>query len=196
MKFGLVLIDIQNDYFANGKFELEGSLEASRNAGKLLSWFRQNHLPIFHLQHLSIRQGATFFFPNTAGIEFHAFVQPLADEVVIQKHHPNCFRDSSLHTWLQQQNVDHLVICGMMTHMAVDATVRVAYDLGFKVTVIADACATRTLTFRDIAIPGSQVHAATLATLNYLFATVQTTEEWIANHTPYHPEPLSSLVTD
>jgi nicotinamidase-related amidase len=83
----------------------------------------------------------------------------------------------------------------MMTHMAVDATVRVAYDLGFKVTVIADACATRSLTFRDITIPGAQVHAATLATLNYLFAKVQTTEEWIVNHDLCHLESLSSSAT-
>lgn len=181
MKSGLVLVDIQNDYFRGGKFELVGSLEASLNASKLLSIFRQAGLPIFHVQHISIRRGATFFFPNTPGVEFHAAVRPLADEWVIQKHHPNCFRDSILQSLLIQQQVNHLVICGMMTHMAIDATVRAAYDLGFQVTVIADACATRSLNFRDTIIPAAQVHAASLATLEYLFAQVHTTQEWATN---------------
>lgn len=192
MQSGLVLIDIQNDYFTGGKFELEGSLEASLIANKLLSLFRQEELPIFHLQHISIRQGATFFFPNTFGVEFHSAVKPLAGEVVIQKHHPNCFRDSSLQTLLRQREVEHLVVCGMMTHMALDATARAAYDLGFKVTVIADACATRSLTFRDVTISASQVHAASLATLNYLFAKVQTLDEWVADFKQLQPEELSS----
>lgn len=192
MKSGLVLIDIQNDYFSGGSFELEGSLRASLIANKLLSLFRQEELPIFHLQHISIRQGATFFFPNTFGVEFHSAVKPLVGEVVIQKHHPNCFRDSCLQTLLRQQEVEHLVVCGMMTHMAIDATVRAAYDLGFKVTVIADACATRSLTFRDVTIPASQVHAASLATLNYLFAKVQTLDEWVADFEQLQHEQLSS----
>lgn len=188
MKPGLVLIDIQNDYFTGGKFELEGSLEASLKANQLLNYFRQTGLPIFHVQHVSIRQGATFFFPNTVGVEFHAHVQPLPGEIVIQKHHPNCFRDSTLAAQLQQQGVEHLIICGMMTHMAIDATARVAYDAGLKVTVIADACATRSLTFRGTTVPASQVHAASLATLGYLFAAVQTTDEWIADAAKPQPE--------
>ncbi|HEY9644122.1 MAG TPA: cysteine hydrolase family protein [Coleofasciculaceae cyanobacterium] len=186
MKSGLVLIDIQNDYFTGGKFELEGGLEASLKASQLLSFYRQQQLPVFHLQHLSIRQGATFFFPNTPGAEFHPHVRPLEGEVVIHKHHPNCFRDSLLQTELQQQGVEHLVVCGMMTHMAIDATVRAAYDMGFQVTVIADACATRSLTFRNVTVSAFQVHSASLAALGYLFANIQTADEWIANF--LHPQ--------
>lgn len=179
MKFGLVLIDIQNDYFSGGKFELEGSHQASRQAGKLLNFFRQQKLPIFHVQHISIRSGARFFFPNTTGVQIHPNVQPLPGEAVIQKHHPNCFRDSTLKAELQAADIEDLIVCGMMTHMAIDATVRVAYDDGFKVTVIADACATCSLTFREMTVPADYVHATSLAALNYLFANVQTFDEFI-----------------
>ncbi|HEY9606477.1 MAG TPA: cysteine hydrolase family protein [Allocoleopsis sp.] len=185
MKPGLVLIDIQNDYFPGGKFELEGSIEASIKTQKLLAFFRQNQFSIFHVQHISIRQGAKFFFPNTEGVKIHSHVQPYADELVISKHHPNSFRDSLLKFHLQQANINHLVICGMMTHMAVDATVRAAYDEGFKSTVIADACATKSLAFRDMTVLAAQVHAASLATLSYLYATVQTADEFIAAYLEY-----------
>lgn len=182
MKLGLVLIDIQNDYFPGGKFELEGSIEASLQAQKILSFFRQEQLPVLHVQHISIRQGATFFFPNTEGVKIHANVQPLPGEVIIQKHHPNCFRNSHLKLELQRAGVEHLIVCGMMTHMAIDATVRAAYDDGFKSSVIADACATRTLTFRDITVPAEYAHAASLAALGYLFAKVQMVDEFMAGY--------------
>ncbi|HEY9620641.1 MAG TPA: cysteine hydrolase family protein [Crinalium sp.] len=193
MTSGLVLIDIQNDYFPSGKFELEGSIEAGIQAGKVLAFFRQHHLPIFHVQHISIRPGATFFFPNTPGIEIHASVQPLPGEVIIQKHHPNCFRASTLKSELDAAGVDHLVVCGMMTHMAIDATVRVAYDDGLQVTVIADACATRSLAFRETVVSAEYVHTASLATLNYLFAIVQTLDEFIQHTAANLSVPLSAI---
>lgn len=182
MKVGLVLIDIQNDYFPGGKFELKDSVLASLQARKLLDFCRQQQLAIFHIQHISLRSGATFFFPNTPGAEIHSNVQPYPGEVVIQKHHPNCFRASTLKSALQAAGVQHLVVCGMMTHLAIDATVRVAYDEGFQVTVIADACTTRSLTFREMQIPADHVHAASLAALNYLFAKVQTVDEFITDY--------------
>lgn len=70
MKTALVLIDIQNDYFPGGSMELEGSIEAGRRAGQLLSAFREWRLPLVHVQHLSLRPGATFFLPDTEGLKF------------------------------------------------------------------------------------------------------------------------------
>ena len=37
----------------------------------------------------------------------------------------------------------------MMTHMCIDATARAAADLGYKVSVIEDACASRDLTYKS-----------------------------------------------
>jgi nicotinamidase-related amidase len=39
-KSGLLLIDIQNDYFPGGKMELEGMERASLQARRLLDFFR------------------------------------------------------------------------------------------------------------------------------------------------------------
>ena len=76
MKQALLLIDIQNDYFPGGAMELSGSLPAGMQAGKLLRLFRDKSLPIIHIQHLSTREGATFFVPNTGGVEIHETVAP------------------------------------------------------------------------------------------------------------------------
>ncbi len=83
---------------------------------------------------------------------------------------------------MQAADVEHLVVCGMMTHLASDATVRVAYDDGFKVTVIADACATRSLTFQEMTVPADYVHTTSLAALKSLFANMQTFDEFIDSY--------------
>jgi nicotinamidase-related amidase len=165
MNTALVLIDIQKDYFPGGKMELEGPLEASAQAFRLLGFFRQQKWPTVHIQHISTRPGATFFIPATEGVEIHESVVPLPGETVIVKHFPNSFLQTTLLEHLQRESIERLVVCGMMTHMCVDATVRAAADYGYPLLVASDACATRTLSFDGTNIPANHVHRAFLAAL-------------------------------
>ena len=181
MKVALLLIDIQNDYFPEGNMIVEGSVEASLCAQKLLKHFREQSLHVVHIQHVSVRPGATFFLPGTYGTRFHANVTPLESETVIEKNYPNSFRDTLLLDHLRTHGVTHLAIAGMMTHMCVDATVRAAFDYGFVCTVARDACATRALTFDDKVVPADNVHAAFLAALHGIYAQVTTVDQVISS---------------
>jgi nicotinamidase-related amidase len=176
MKTALILIDIQNDYFPGGKMELEGPVEAAAQARGLLDFFRQQKWPTIHIQHISTRPGATFFLPDTDGAKIHPSIAPLAGETVIVKHFPNSFRETMLLEHLKGLGVERLVLCGMMTHMCVDATVRAAVDLGFPILLAADACATRALAYGETKVPAAQVHAAFLAALKS-YVQVMTTAE-------------------
>ena len=173
----LVIIDIQNDYFPGGRMELECADAAAANAARALAEFRRKGAPIVHVRHLSARPGATFFIPGTAGAEIHERVRPGADERVIEKNFPNSFRATDLDNVLKSAGVKELVVAGMMTHMCVDATVRQAADLGYKVTLLGDACATRAQSFGGESVPARQVHAAFLAALNGFYARVIPTHE-------------------
>lgn len=173
----LVIIDIQNDYFPGGAMELEGADAAGQKAGAAIQKFRKQGLPVVHVRHLSVRPGATFFVPGTRGAEIHASVEPVPGETVIEKNFPNSFRDTQLKAILDNQNIKNLVVAGMMTHMCVDASVRQAADLGFKVTLLADACATRAQGYGGETVPARQVHAAFLAALNGFYAKVVNTHE-------------------
>ena len=173
----LIIIDIQNDYFPGGKMELEGADAAAANAARALERFRREQLPIVHVRHLSVRPGSTFFIPGTAGAEIHAAVKPQAGEKVIEKNFPNSFRGTELERVLKDAGVKELVVAGMMTHMCVDASVRQAADLGYKVTLLGDACATRAQSFAGETVPARQVHAAFLAALNGFYAKVLPTHE-------------------
>jgi nicotinamidase-related amidase len=176
MTTALILIDIQKDYFPGGRMELVGSVEAAGAAARLLAAFRKASWPVYHVQHISDRSTATFFLPNTPGIEIHPSVVPLPGESLVTKHFPNSFRDTNLLELLKANGISQLLICGMMTSMCVDATVRAAFDLGFVCTVAQDACATRDLTFDGETIPACQVHGGFLAALGAVYANIRTTD--------------------
>jgi len=179
MNKALIIIDIQNNYFENGSMPLVGSIEASVNARKILDQFRMDSLPIIHVQHIAIRSaGAKLQTPNN-GAEIHENVKPALNEKVIVKHYPNSFRETELLEYLKDKNITDLVICGMMTHMCVDATVRAAKDLGFNCTVIGDACATRDLKINNEVVKAAEVHKSFLAAFSGFYATVKTTQQYL-----------------
>ena len=72
---------------------------------------------------------------------------------MIQKNHPNSFRDTPLLEHLRERQVTELVIAGMMTQMCIDTTTRAAADLGFQCFLAHDACATRALSFGGVTVP-------------------------------------------
>jgi nicotinamidase-related amidase len=169
----LVLIDLQNDYFPGGAMELVAAEDAVAQARTLLDAFRTHQLPVFHIQHIAKRPGATFFLPGTTGANIHPAVQPLANEAVITKHFPSSFRETALLDGLRAVRASKLVLAGMMTHMCVDTTVRAAADLGFECVLAEDGCATRALQFSGSQVDAQQVQLAYLAALNGAFAKVQ-----------------------
>jgi len=180
----LLIIDIQNDYFEGGKMTLVNMDETTGNAKKLLSYFRQNELPIVFIQHLATKPNASFFIPGTSGAEIHESIRPLANETAIIKNFPNSFRNTNLHEYLQTTGSTDLVICGAMSHMCIDTTTRAAADLGYSCTLISDACATRDLVFNDRKVLAADVQTAYMAALNGTFAQVISTDQFLNSPQP------------
>lgn len=180
MKNALLLIDIQNDYFPGGSCELVGPERAAERARRVLEYFRASGLPIFHVQHVSTRENASFFLPDTAGAQIHPLVFPKEGEPVLVKHAPNAFLHTALERELRAQKAEQLVICGMMSHMCIDSTVRAAADLGFSVLLVEDACTTKDLVWGDDRIPAQTVHRAIMAALSGTFARVGNAQDWLA----------------
>lgn len=178
MNTALLIIDLQNDYFSGGKMELVNINAAAEKAGKLLKMFRESGNLVVHVRHLSVRPGATFFVPGTSGSEIHDSVLPQPGEKIVEKNFPNSFRDTGLHQFLQSENVTKLVVCGAMTHMCIDTTVRAAFDLGYLTTLISDACATRDLAFDGEKVDAHNVQKAYLGAINGLFAQVMSLEQY------------------
>ncbi len=163
----LILIDIQEFYFPGGAAELVEPEKAASQAALVLDHFRNNNGMIVHVKH-----------KVNSGGEIHHIVAPTENEKIITKTEVSCFNGTGLDEFLRSQNINNLVLVGMQTHMCLEGGTRAAYDLGYKCTVIYDACATRNLKFGETVIKAAEVHASTLATLKS-YAKVINTEEYL-----------------
>jgi nicotinamidase-related amidase len=175
MTRALLLIDVQQDYFPGGALPLDGPDAAAATAARLLAAFREAGDPVFHVRHAGEAAGG-FLVKDTPGAEFHPSVVPTEDEEVVVKASPNAFLDTDLDARLRHDEVRELVVGGMMTSMCVDATVRTASDLGYDVTVVADACACPALEHAGRKVPAADVQTAFLAALGSAYATVVTAD--------------------
>lgn len=181
MDTALLLIDIQNDYFPGGAWELSRADEAAEQARLTLERFRERHRPVFHVRHINTRPDAAFFLPDTPGSEIHGRVRPAEGETVIIKHTPDAFFQTALPEALSKAGIRKLVVCGMMSHMCIDTSVRAARTYGYETTLLHDACATRDLQWNGTPIPAATVHTAFMAALHGAFANVRTTEEFLSS---------------
>jgi nicotinamidase-related amidase len=113
-----------------------------QKAKNVLSYFRKEEMPVIHVQHIALQEGATFFYPIQKVLK-HKSMTPLKTEKVITKNFPNSFRDTELLDYLKENNISKLVICGMMTDVCVVHNTS-SYGYGFENTIITDAVTTKT----------------------------------------------------
>ncbi len=176
MNTALLIIDIQKEYFPGGRRELVEPLQAAQKAYQLLQCFREHGGHHVHIQHVASRPDAASFIPGDRLTDIHDSAAHFEGEPIIQKHYPNSFRETGLLELLRGWDIQRVVVCGMMSHMCVDATARAAADLGFQLMVAEDACATLDLKFNDTLIPADHVHKAFMAALKH-YGQVLTAEQ-------------------
>ncbi len=163
----LLIIDIQDFYFPGGRVPLVEPEKAAQNAARLLEHFRKEELTVIHVRHNSEPGGM-----------IHKIVEPLPGEMIFSKDAVNSFVNTDLLDSLRSNRIDTLVICGMQTHMCVEAATRAASDYGFKCILVHDACTTRDLKYGDRLIKAEDVHYSTLVTLKN-YATVVSASEYL-----------------
>jgi nicotinamidase-related amidase len=106
-----------------------------------------------------------------AGSDDVAFaLEPHADEEIVHKVGVSAFQGTRLDALLRNAGVEHVVVGGAFTHMVVESTVRQGFDLGYRMTVVEDACCA----------PAAGPHNAALAGGIPNFAVVVSSAEAIA----------------
>ena len=181
-KQALIVVDIQNDYFPQGKWPLAGADAAADNAARLIAAFREAGDSVVHIRHEFTSEDAPFFTPGSEGAKLHPKVLNRNDEPVVLKHFVNSFRETELQSILDEQGIKELVVVGSMSHMCVDGITRAAADMGYGVTVIHDACASRDLEFNGLTVPAAHVHAAFMSALGFAYASVVSTDEFLRSN--------------
>ena len=173
----LILVDIQKAF---DNIEYWGGQRnnpaAEIRAGELLKIWRENNLPIFHIQHCSANP-TSLLHESNAGNAFNDLVTPIEGESIIKKKVNSAFIGTDLQTQLDTAKITTLVIVGLTTDHCISTTARMAGNLGYQTFLVADA----TATFNKKGIDGKKysselIHETALASLNEEFATIVTTD--------------------
>lgn len=122
--------------------------QAPQAAGRILAAFRAEGLPVVHVHHNS-SDPADGFHPANPLSAAMPEVAPLAEEPVVIKTGSSGFIGTGLEAALRAKGINALVIVGGEANMCVESTARMAGNLGFKTTVVADALVNFQRTLRD-----------------------------------------------
>ncbi|MCY3831977.1 MAG: cysteine hydrolase family protein [Chloroflexi bacterium] len=148
-----------------------------RNMARLLAQWRARSRPIFHIQHMSTEPNSPLR-PELLGNAIKSEVAPIGDEPVIQKRVNSAFIGTDLRERLRAADITSLVIVGLTTDHCVSSTARMAADLGFRATVVADATAAHERRSYDGALHAAEtVHELALANLHQEFAAILTADQ-------------------
>ncbi|WP_083700113.1 cysteine hydrolase family protein [Shewanella sp. UCD-KL12] len=178
----LVLVDLQNDYFPGGRFELENPVTSTQKAKELLTHFRAKQLPVIHIQHIFEDENAPFFAVNTTGIEIENSVAPIEGEPVIVKHQIDSFINTALEQTLVELGIDKLVIVGAMAQACVQTICRSAVNKGYQCEVIEDGVAAPALEYAAHSFSGAELIAANMLSLTFGGAAVTNSQTWFAQN--------------
>jgi len=184
----LLIIDVQKAIDDPSWGSDRNNPGAEANIARLLEAWRARGWPVIHVRHAS-RDPQSTYRRGQDGFDFKPEVAPLPGERIIEKQTNSAFIGTTLEQELRAAGITRLVIAGVITNNSVEATVRMAGNLGFDTTVVSDATATFGRRDYDGNWRGAaEVHAMSLANMHGEYATVATTAELIASaSTPPRP---------
>ena len=175
----LLIIDLQKA-IDDPRWASEGprnNPQAENNVARLLRHWREAGRPIIHIRHDS-REPNSSYRPGQPGNDFKPEALPLPGETVMAKQTNSAFIGTDLEAQLRERGIRDLVVAGVITNNSVEATVRMAGNLGFTVHLVEDACFTYARRdYHGRLRSAEEVHAMSLANLDGEYCRVTTTAE-------------------
>jgi nicotinamidase-related amidase len=179
MKRALLIIDVQNVYFAEGLKVVypAGSLE---NILKAMDEASTHGIPVVVIQHSAVTPLSKGFQKGTDSWKLHPEIEKRPRSVLIEKTFPGSFTGTNLELWLREQKINTVAIAGYMTQMCCDTTARQAFHLGFAVEFLSDATGTLAVSNQAGSVTAEELHRAILVTQSMRFSKVMTAKDWLA----------------
>src|SRR5262245_6744378 len=173
-RHALIVVDVQNGFcHPEGSFPriglgLEGADAAVRNAAIAVKQARAADLPVIFTRHLyrlgRVDEGPALIRNSPAlavvnGLAAGSWDAEVVDDLDcgpedmrVDKVRFDAFQWTSLEPLLRGLSVSKLLICGVVTNLCVETTVRSAFMRDFPVTLIEDACAAKTRRLHELSI--------------------------------------------
>jgi nicotinamidase-related amidase len=172
----LLLIDLQKA-IDHPSWGVRNNLDAEANLTALLALWRREGWPVWHVRHDSVH-ATSHYRPDQPLHAFRLGAEPQAGERVIAKQTNSAFIGTTLEGDLKARGDLRLVVAGVITNNSVEATVRMAGNLGFETWLVEDAGFTfGRKDFDGVERTAEEVHAMSLANLDGEYCAVIRTRD-------------------
>ena len=178
-KRALVVIDVQNDYFADGlPIEYPPVERTLPNIGRAMDAARAAGVPVVVVQNTA-PAGTPVFDKALPGWQLNDVVASRPRDHYIEKNLPSVFAGTDFQQWLQANGIDTISVIGYMTHNCDASTVFEAAHLGYHVEFLHDASGS--LSYENSAgfVSAEEIHRVFSVVFQSRFAAVASTDEWI-----------------
>lgn len=182
----LLIIDVQKAIDApyHASVGPRNNPDAEQNIARLLASWRHNGWPIIHIRHDSTF-ATSAYRPGQEGNQFKQEVAPGPGETILAKQTNSAFIGTTLEQHLRERGLASLVVAGVSTNNSVEATVRMAGNLGFRTFLVADACFTfARRDYHGRLRTAEEVHSMSLANLEEEYCEVVDTAAVLAKLLP------------
>jgi ureidoacrylate peracid hydrolase len=194
----VVLVDVQNDFCAEGGMmseegldlsapqemarRLPGLIDAARAAGALVIFVRNvyssehnSYLSDTWLEQASRRRGDSYTRRPVCTADswegdFYGDVRPAPGEPIVTKHRFSAFHNTDLDTILRANGIRTLVMCGVASNVCVETTAREGFVRDYYIVFSSDGSSC----YSDAE------HQATLNVIDRFFGQVATIDEVVA----------------
>lgn len=169
----LLLIDNQQSFYHRGYAEEAETPAFERKVSELVAGCQQRDILLVDVFHVE----AEGPFSRASGlVERLPFLQHQADKTFYKQVH-NALTESGLDSWLREQQVTGVIICGLRTEQCCETTARVASDLGYNVTYVTEATLTFPITHNGITLSIADLRHHTESVLINRFAHIRTVDQ-------------------
>ena len=151
----LLVIDLQNDYFPDGKLPLWNTDTTLKNIEIAIEKAISQDVPVIVIQHIAnAAMGiAPFFNEGTTGADVHPRILAVApDAAIVIKEYADSFVETTLEETLASLGATELLVCGMMTQNCVTHTAISKSAEKYKVSILVDCCTTVDEMIHNIAL--------------------------------------------
>lgn len=178
MKRALLVIDVQNEYFS-GQLPVTYPKESFSNILKTMDFANRQGIPVVVVQHTALQEDSKTFRKGSQEWNLHTEIANRPFRCLVEKHLPGSFTGTDLESYLREQEIDTVVICGYMTQMCCDTTARQAFHLGFAVEFLSDATGTPDISNYAGKVTAEELHRSILVTQAMRFSKVMSADDWI-----------------
>ncbi len=180
MKRALLVIDVQNEYFAGGALPITYPTNHLQNILEVMDAAQAAGVTTIVIRHHQPDPNSPLFCKGSKNWELHPEVAKRPCDLLIDKTLPGSFTATQLEAFLRERDIETVTITGYMTQICCDTTARQAMHRGFKVEFVSDATGTLDLENSAGSIGAADLQKAILVSQQMFISEVISKDEFLS----------------